>query len=253
MAMTISRTEVARETARRMRRIGLQCGEDIRRLRGEAGVSLADLASVVGVHRSHIGRIEASQVQPSIAVLTAIGVALGADLSVRFYAGSGPRLHDRFQSLMVEQVLRCLDPRWHTELERPVTQPSRGVIDMVLTDRASPVAVAVEVQSELRRLEQQIRWSAEKADGLLELLGRDRPGVVVSKLLILRSTATTRELARRYSATLATAYPAKTETVVEALTQAGTPWPGPGIAWVRIDGEKTSLLQRPPRGVDLGR
>ena len=125
--MTISRTEVARETARRMRRIGLQCGEDIRRLRGEAGVSLAKLASVVGVHRSHIGRIEANQVQPSIAVLTAIGAALGADLSVRFYASSGPRLHDRSQALMVEQVLRCLDPRWRTELEVPVTHPSRPV------------------------------------------------------------------------------------------------------------------------------
>ena len=102
--MTISRTEVARETARRMRRIGLQCGEDIRRLRGDAGVSLTELASVVGVHRSHIGRIEANQVQPSIAVLTAIGCALGADLSVRFFAGSGPGCTTDFR-LMVEQVL----------------------------------------------------------------------------------------------------------------------------------------------------
>lgn len=251
--MTISRTEIARESARRMRRIGWQCGEDIRRLRGEAGVSLAELAAVVGVHRSHIGRIEANQVQPSIAVLTAIGAALGAELSVRFYAGSGPRLHDRFQALMVEQVLRCLDPRWHTELEVPVTQPSRGVIDLVLNDRASPVAVAAEVQSELRRLEQQIRWSAEKADGLRERVGRDRPGITVSRLLILRSTTATRSLARRYAATLATAFPAKTEMVVGALTQPATPWPGAGIVWVRIDGNQVSLLPRPPRGVELGR
>jgi hypothetical protein len=127
------------------------------------------------------------------------------------------------------------------------------VIDMVLTDGSSPVAIAVEIQSELRRLEQQIRWSAEKADGLLERLGRDRPGITVSRLLILRSTAATRELARRYTKTLATAYPARTETVIQALTESSTPWPGPGIAWMRVDGNEASLLGRPPRGVDLGR
>jgi transcriptional regulator with XRE-family HTH domain len=253
--MTISRTEVARETMRRMRRLGLQNGEDIRRLRVEAGVSLAEVAAVVGVHRSHIARIEGSQVQPSLEVLTAIGVALGADLSVRYFAGTGPRLHDRFQAVMVESVLRCLDRRWNAALEVPVTHPSRGVIDIVLTDRASPVTIAAEVQSELRRLEQQIRWSTEKADGLVERLAREHPGatVAVSRLLILRSTAATRELARRYAATLSAAYPARTETVVRALTEPSMPWPGSGIAWVRIDGGDVTLLSHPPRGVDLGR
>lgn len=223
-------------------------------MRMEAGVSLAQLAEVVGVHKSHLARIEANQVQPSLEVLTAIGVALGADLSVRYFPGAGPRLHDRFQAAMVETVLRCLDMRWATALEVPVTQPSRGVIDIVLTDRASPVVVAAEVQSELRRLEQQIRWSAEKADGLGQRLTRDGPGTVpVSRLLILRSTTTTRELARRYAATLSAAYPARTEDVVRALTSPSTPWPGPGIAWIRIDGDDVSLLRHPPRGVDLGR
>lgn len=253
--MTISRTEVARETARRMRRLGLQNGEDIRRLRVEAGVSLAQLAEVVGVHRSHIARIEANQVRPSLEVLTAIGVALGADLGVRYFPGAGPRLHDRFQAAMLETVLRSLDPRWVMALEVPVTQPSRGVIDLVLTDRASPVVVAAEVQSELRRLEQQIRWSTEKADGLAQRLIRDGSGtlVTVSRLLLLRSTVTTRELARRYAATLSAAYPARTEDVVRALTMPSLPWPGAGIAWIRLDGDDVSLLRYPPRGVDLGR
>lgn len=106
-------------------------------MRVEAGISLARLAEVVGVHRSHLARIESSQVQPSMEVLTAIGVALGADLSVRYFPGAGPRLHDRFQARMVETLLRSLDARWATALEVPVTQPSRGVIDIVLrTDPA---------------------------------------------------------------------------------------------------------------------
>lgn len=253
--MTISRTEVARETARRMRRLGLQNGEDIRRLRIEAGVSLAHLAEVVGVHKSHIARIEGSQVHPSLDVLTAIGVALGADLSVRYFPGAGPRLHDRFQATMTETMLRCLDPRWHVKLEVPITQPSRGVIDLVLTDRASQFVIACEVQSELRRLEQQIRWGTEKADGLAQRLVRDGqgPGMTVSRLLVLRSTATTRELARRYVATLAAAYPARTEDVVQALTMPSTPWPGAGIAWIRIGAGDVSILRFPQRGVALGR
>jgi transcriptional regulator with XRE-family HTH domain len=253
--MPITRTEVSRETARRIRHLGLQLGEEIRRLRLEAGVSLAQLAEVVGVHRSHLARIEADQVQASLEVLTAIGIALGADLSVRFYAGAGPRLHDRFQARMVETLLRALEPRWASALEVPIRQPSRGVIDVVLTDRTSPVVVAAEVQSEMRRLEQQIRWGTEKADGLSQRLAGEANGapVLVSRLLILRSTTTTRELARRYGATLAAAYPARTADVVRALTVPGVPWPGAGIVWMRIERDDVSILRDPPRGVDLGR
>ena len=254
--MTISRTEVARETARRMRRLGLQNGEDIRRLRTEAGVSLAKLAAAVGVHKSHIARIEANLVQPSLEVLTAIGVALGADLSLRYFPGIGPRLHDRFQAAMVETVLRSLDRRWESALEVPITHPSRGVIDLVLTDRAGPTIVACEVQSELRRLEQQIRWGTEKADGLSTRLtgeGLAEGPKDVSRLLVLRSTVSTREIARRYHATLTAAFPARTGDVVLALTTATAPWPGPGIVWMHLHGSRTTLMSVPPPHVALGR
>lgn len=255
-AMAITRTEVARGTARRTRHLGLQIGEDIHRLRAEAGVSLAQLADVVGVHKSHIARIEATQVQPSLAVLSAIGIALGADLSVRYFAGAGPRLHDRFQAAMVETLLRSLDPRWQVDLEVPITRPGRGVIDLVLADRGSRVVVAAEAQSELRRLEQQIRWSAEKADGLATRLEEAQPSTPpreVSRLLILRSTIATREIAQRYRATLATAYPARTRAVVLALTTSTAAWPGPGIVWMHVHGTDTRLMAFPPPHVSLGR
>lgn len=246
--MSITRTHVARETARRMRRLGLQNGEDIRRMRTEAGVSLGGLAAVVGVHKSHVARIEASEVQPSLEVLTAIGVALGADLSLRYFAGAGPRIHDRFQAAMTEVLLRSLDPRWKVELEVPIVQPARGVIDLVMTDRTGPVVVACEVYSELRRLEQQIRWSAEKADALSTRLARD-----VSRLLVLRSTVATRELARRYEATLGTAYPARARDIALALTAPTEPWPGSGIVWMHLHGSEATLMRYPPPHVDLGR
>jgi len=239
-----------------MRRLGLGIGEDVRRLRLEAGVSLATLAGIVDVHRSHIQRIEAAKVQPSLEVSTAIGVALGADLGVRYFDGTGPRLYDRFQSAMVETLLRALDQRWRTELEVAISRPARGVIDVVLEDRTGPTTIAGEVYSELRRLEQQIRWASEKAGGLASRLSEGDPSPrvrTVSRLLVLRSTVASREIARRYEAILATAYPARSHDVFMALTDPLAPWPGPGIIWMHLHGAVATLMPFPPPRVLLGR
>jgi hypothetical protein len=141
-------------------------------------------------------------------------------------------------------------------LEVPVTHPARAVVDAALIDQVSSLAIASEVQSELRRLEQQVRWNNEKADGLAVRLAKEAapgPGPAVSCLLVLRSTTSNREIANRYQATLAAAYPARVEDVIRALTSASAPWPGAGIVWMRIDGGEAVLLGHPPRGVRLGR
>ncbi len=233
----------------------MRTGEEVRALRLDAGVSLRDLGAATGLHPSHIAKIEAAKTHASLEALTAISVALGADLGVRLYAGSGPRLVDRFQAAMVDSFVRALHPRWSVRLEVPVYAPVRGVIDAALADRSAALAVATEFQSELRRLEQQIRWSNEKADGLAarlaDELGAD-PAPTVSRLLVLRSTTTMREIARRYETTLATAYPASTSDVVRSLT-GDEAWPGPSIVWMRVDRGIASLLTGPPRGVHLGR
>jgi transcriptional regulator with XRE-family HTH domain len=239
-----------------MRRFWLQNGEEVRRMREEAGVSIGQLADVIGIHKSYLARIEAGLVRPSVETLTAIGIALGADLSVRYYPGSGPRLRDRFQAPMVESLLGELDNRWTVQLEVPILRPSRGVIDLVLTDSQGSSIIACEVQSELRRLEQQIRWSSEKADGLaIRLEESDAFGArhPVSRLLVLRSTEATREIAKRYTRTLASAYPARSQDVFLALTTPSAPWPGAGIVWMNLHGRDATLMGFPPRGVSLGR
>ena len=225
-------------------------------MRLDAGITLTGLAEIVAVDRSHLARIEAGTAKASMEVLTAVGVALGADLSLRYFPGTGPRLHDRFQAPMLEAVLAALDSRWRAEVEVPVKSPSRGVIDLVLRDRSSPIVVAAEVQSELRRIEQQVRWMTEKADGLRERLTADglpQGGLVVSRLLVLRSTTTTREVARRFASTMSSAYPARTKDVVDALTTPSSPWPGAGIVWIRLEGDQVTVLEHPPRGVSIGR
>lgn len=141
-----------------------------------------------------------------------LGVALGADLSIRYFTGTGARIHDRFQAPMIEELLRVLDERWTARLEVPIPRPGRGVVDVLLEDRSSPTTVVGEAQSEFRRIEEQLRWVAEKAQAI------ESPDRSVSRLLVLRSTVATREISRRYRSILSAAYPARTSDVVDALT-----------------------------------
>lgn len=254
--MRVTRTYVRLETDRRIRRLGPQIGDEIRLMRLGGGLTLTSLSEVVGVHRSHLARIEAGTVIPSFAVLVAIGVALGADMNLRYFPGVGPRLVDRFQAAMVESFLRSLHRRWTVRLEVPILRPARGVIDAALLDTLTPIAIVSEAQSELRRLEQLIRWIEEKAAGFGDLLAHEAapgPAPKVSRLLILRSTMATRALAREYRSTLATAFPARTVDVHAALTTSSAAWPGAGIVWMTVAAGTATLLAHPPRGVDLGR
>jgi transcriptional regulator with XRE-family HTH domain len=226
---------------------------DLLRVRTDTGATQGRVAEVAGMDRSHYSRIEAGLVNPSLGMLVAIATALGADVSVRLFPGSGPRLTDRHQARMVEAVIRTLHPSWRAHVEVPVSRPARGVIDVVLERPDHGFLVAAEFHSELRRLEQQIRWAGDKARSIASS-GLVLPGTepTVSMLLVLRSTATTRALARQFEATLRAALPARSADVVSSLRH-GTTWPGPGILWVRIDGEVTAVLDRPPRGVTVGR
>ena len=228
-------------------------GRDALRLRIDAGATQAQVSGVAGIDRSHYSRIEAGTATASLETLIAISTALGTDMSVRLYPGTGPRLTDRHQARMVEALLRSLFGDWRPHVEIPVFRPARGVIDVVLERPAARLFVATEAYSELRRLEQQIRWSTEKAASLgsSDLVGSG-PEFIVSRLLVLRSTATTRQLARDFEATLRAAYPARTANVIASLHD-GAEWPGPGIVWIRIEGERVDLLDGPPRGVPLGR
>jgi transcriptional regulator with XRE-family HTH domain len=249
-AFVISKTAIARETDRRMRHVLIRIGDDIRQLRLDAGVSLRQLAEATGIDASHLARIEKGTAHASVETLTAVAIALGGNLSLRFYADAGPRIHDRFQAPMIEGLLRSVHLDWSPGLEVVVPGKLRGVADIVLTHRIQPVLVVGEVQSQFRRIEQQLRWMAEKTAAF----EASRPdGVSVSRLLVLRSTTTTREIARRYEALLRVAYPARAAELFRALTTADVPWPGSGIVWMRLENGSAELLDGPPRGVRLGR
>ncbi len=183
-------------------------------------------------------------------MLLRLGAVLGADLSIRYFPATGPRIRDRHQLAMAEALLPLVRATWHARPEVAVYRPVRGVIDLVLDHRTQAVSVATELQSQLRRVEQQVRWANQKADalaGLPELEDRS-----VSRLLIVRNTHAMREVVRAAEATLEAAYPADTEHAVAAL-RGSADWPGPALTWMRIDGGRATLLDGPPRGIRLGR
>ena len=95
---------------------------------------------------------------------------------------------------MSEALIDILHPRWSPHPEVPVYRPVRGVIDLVLADPAARQVVASELQSQLRRIEQQIRWSVQKADALAALA--EFEGARVSRLLVVRNTAASERRAR---------------------------------------------------------
>lgn len=228
-------------------------------LREDSGTSQAALARAAGIDPGHLCRIEAGTRGASLLTLARLAAALGADIGVRLFAGTGPRILDRFQAPMIEALIRSLDRRWIATPEVPVVAPARGVVDLVLHDPQADLVLAVEAHSEIRRLEQQLRWIAEKEASLMSsnlgraiAAGSDVP-FVTSRVLLLRSTVATRDLATRFAATFAAAFPTRTADALAALRGLGTPWPGPAIVWVRIDGHGAKILDGPPRGVSLGR
>jgi DNA-binding XRE family transcriptional regulator len=209
----------------------------------------AAVARHAGITRSHLSMIEAGTRAPSWPVLTRIAAVLGSDLSVRLFPGREPRLRDRFQAPMVEALLKMLPDRWSRAVEVAVHRPARGFIDCVISDRDMPRIVSIEAHSEIRRLEALIRSAIDKSESLPSSdlwpflsAGTARPPI--HRVLLLRSTAANREIARSFAATLSAAYPARTAEVVAALARSR-----PSVARQRhrLGPRRTRQRDDPPR------
>ena len=231
---------VARASTRRHERLV----EDLVRAREDAGLSRRRLAVEAGISRRYLDRIEAGGERPTIELYQRLASALGADLSTRIYPNTGPAIRDRHQARILELTLAALHPRWVRYSEVAVRRPSRGWIDLVLHDQVERVIVATEIQSELRRLEQLVRWSAEKAAALPSWDGwpvlRDDPRV--SQLLLVRRTRTTRAVVREFARQLRLAYPAHPDDALASLTGTAA-WPGPAMVWVVLDGVRSRVVR----------
>lgn len=214
-----------------------QLADDLRQLCGDAGVSQRRLAAATGLPQGYVSRILTGTASPSHDTYTRLAMALGADFTARFYPSTGALIRDRLAAPMTELLVRTSQPRWEAMTEVGVHRPARGWIDVVLHDPRPHVLVASELQSQLRRLEQVVRWHALKAEALPSWEGFDRLGAEppsISRLLVVRRTRVTRQVAAEFARQLRAAYPAHPDDAIDAL--AGTsPWPGSALVWVVID------------------
>jgi transcriptional regulator with XRE-family HTH domain len=217
----------------------------MRRAREDGGISQRRLALAAGLGPSSVREVEEGRHEPTIGVLARIAAALGGELAVRYYPGSGPLIRDRFQTPMIGALTARLHSRWTATTEVWVTEPVRGVIDLVLADREG-LRVVCEAHSQLRRLEQQVRWLDAKVEALVR-----RSGPAPSSLLLLRDSASTRAVAIRYADYLRTAFPARHRDAVDALV-GDTPWPGAAILWMTTTRDVATLRDDPPRGITVG-
>jgi len=212
------------------------------------------VADAAGLDYGYLAQVERCRREPSISALAAIGEALGADLSVRFYPNTGPRVRDHIQAAIVEELLRVAHPRWKRFVEVPVYRPARGRVDAALYDPIGAIVVATEVHSQIRRLEQQLGWARLKAESLpsADFWSRLEREPAVGQLIVVRNTRATRELARSFESTLRAACPVRTVEVYAAFVDDGG-WLGNGLLWANVTHDAVAILDRPPRGVSLGR
>ena len=166
-------------------------------------------------------------------------------MSARLYPNTGPSIRDRHQARVFEALLEQLHARWRPYPEVAVRHPSRGWLDALLHDPRAETVVATEIQSDLRRLEQLLRWFPEKVASLTSWEGWAQLGPVTttSQLLIVRSTKATRAVGREFERQLAAAYPAHPADAIAAL--AGTaPWPGNALVWAEIEPSRVRFIAR---------
>jgi transcriptional regulator with XRE-family HTH domain len=236
-------------TLSQARRVGVRVhrtlGEDVRRLREDAGLTRAALGDAAGVDPTYLARIEDGLAHPTMDWYGRLATALGADLAAHLYPNTGPAIRDRHQARILEWLLGQCHSRWSRFPEVAVRKPARGWIDLVLHDRDAACVVAAEIQSSIGRLEQMLRWSGEKAASLPSWEGWARFGVTqtVSTLLIVRRTRATSEVGKDFAHQLQAAYPAHPDDAIAALT--GTrAWPGPTLIWVDVTADAIRFVHR---------
>lgn len=128
--------------------------------------------------------------------------------------------------------------------------PMRGFADLVLYDPARRQATVAELHSELRRVEQQLRWAQAKAEALAASLPT---GTQMCRLLVLRSTETNRRLVATDPNLFIAAFPARAAVAYTALGDPAVRWPGDTLLWAAVESGHARILSTPPRGIRVGR
>jgi transcriptional regulator with XRE-family HTH domain len=233
--MTISRTAI-NEGDRQARRQATRLGDELAQLRIRSGLSQAAIGRALGIHRSVISRLERGDPNVGLSIRFRVAAVLGADLRLSAYANSGPLIRDAAQARIVEAILAWLDRRWRRTVEVPLPTPDRRSIDLRLDGPA--VSVLCEVETRVGSLEEIIRELHAKRDAIrIALASGPRAHLPIYAVLILPRTRHHQAIIREHPRTIQAAFPMRSESILAALNDATSPWPGDGILWVRTTPE----------------
>ena len=103
-------TRTRREAARIAGRMFSSIGEELRRAREDAGLSQRQVVHAAGIAQSYLVAIEAGSAEPSLEVVEAIATALGGNVSMRFFPGTGPACGITFRRRWLRPSSGCCIP-----------------------------------------------------------------------------------------------------------------------------------------------
>lgn len=119
--------------------------ENIRKLRSEKGWSQTDLAKKIGIHLTHINRIEKGKINPSLDVAAKIAEALEVSLDYLISEDEGEFKEVKIEDKSLAQrikLLNTLDPEDRNVIIR--------VIDSMLTKQKMKKLVNTEFAGQLQ-------------------------------------------------------------------------------------------------------
>jgi transcriptional regulator with XRE-family HTH domain len=205
----VSPTRWQSSADRRTRDLRRGIVEQLVRLRDDAGISAHELAAAAGMFDGYVARIVAGAERPTLEAYGRLAAVLGADLSVRLYPNTGPAIRDRHQAPILYCHLGNATRPGARSPRSPFRRPSRGWIDVGLHEPRERIIVATEIQGALARMEQLIRWSAAKPGSVPSWDGWAPPGESpeISRLLVVRRTRATRQIAAEFASQLRVATP----------------------------------------------
>lgn len=188
-----------------------QLSREWRDLRLQAGLTQREVARASGISKATYGRIERGQVREVGLIRAAlISAVLGADLSVKTYAG-GPPVRDAAHAALLVRFERRVPPAWRSSHKVPI--PIRG--DQRAWDLRLDGPISIGVEAETRPSDMQ---ALERAIHL-----KQRDSGVGRVILLVADTDRNRALLRVVLPLLRPSFPLSTREVLQALREGRDP------------------------------
>jgi transcriptional regulator with XRE-family HTH domain len=206
-----NRTRRADEAGRAGERLEEKLGRELRLARLTSGLRQSDVARVLGVSHTSIGRVERGIASLGIADASRHAAVVGLRLYARFYpTGSG--LRDAAQLDLLRRFHSRIGDRWTWQLEAPLNiAGDPRAFDALLTRPPTPssptLTVAVEAVTRLRDAQAQLRAANLK----------QRDGGAQRLVILLSASHANRTALRSAADILATTFPLGTKATLTGL------------------------------------